>query len=180
MAGSMAYPPQQPDDDAAPAGAPPAWLVQYAPALRAYFRKKAGAAEAEDLVQEVFLAMQARGGVAGIEQVGPYLFRVAANVMAARNRPGSWRWSEHATLDDVMLPDERSPERVLIARQTLDGLLAGLKAAPPRAAQAFILHRFEEKSYEEIAAIMGVSVKAVEMHVRRTMERVMVLMEGRR
>ena len=51
---------------------------------------------------------------------------------------------------------------------------------PPRAAQAFILHRFEQLSYEEIARRMGVSVKAVEMNVRRTMERVMVLMEARR
>jgi RNA polymerase sigma factor (sigma-70 family) len=172
----MAYPPR-PHSKTEPA---PGWMVQYGPALRVYFRKKVGPADAEDLVQEVFLAMQARGGVDGIDHVGRYIFRVAANVMAARNRPGTWRWSEHATLDELMLADERSPERELIARQTLAGLLAGLKAAPPRAAQAFILHRFEDKSYEEIARLMGISVKAVEMHVRRTMERVMVLMEAPR
>lgn len=173
----MALPPGKPSGKTGPTGPEtPDWLVQYGPALRAYFSKKVGAADAEDLVQEVFLAMQARGGVAGIEHVGRYLFRVAANVLAGRNRPGAWRWSDHATLDETMLPDERSPERALIARQALESLMAGLKAAPPRAAQAFILHRFEEKSYEEIAAIMGVSVKAVEMNVRRTMERVMAAM----
>ena len=157
-----------------------AWMAQYGPALRRYFRRSVGAGEAEDLVQEVFLAMQARGGTDGIEHVGRYIFRVAANVMAARNRPGTWRWSDHATLDELILADECSPERALIAKETLEDLMAGLKTVPQRAAQAFILHRFEQLSYEEIAARMGVSVKAVEMNVRRTMERVMVLMEARR
>jgi RNA polymerase sigma factor (sigma-70 family) len=153
-------------------------MAEYGPALRAYFRKKAGANEAEDLVQEVFLAMQSRGAH-GIEHMGRYVFRVAANVMAARNRPGTWRWSEHATLDELILADECSPERALIAKEALEDLLAGLKTAPPRAAQAFILHRFEQLTYEEIAARMGISVKAVEMNVRRTMERVMATMEAR-
>ena len=176
----MATTPHKPEPQAArPSSAFPDWMAQYGPALRVYFRKKAGVNEAEDLVQEVFLAMQARGGVEGIDHVGRYIFRVAANVMAARNRPGAWRWSEHATLDELILADECSPERSLIAKETLEDLLAGLKAAPPRAAQAFILHRFEQLPYAEIASRMGISVKAVEMHVRRTMERVMVMMEAR-
>lgn len=157
----------------------PDWMARYGPALRAYFRKKVGAADAEDLVQEVFVAMQARGGAQGIEHVGRYVFRVAANVMAARNRPGTWRWSEHATLDELILADECSPERALIAKEALEDLLAALRTSPPRAARAFILHRFEQLSYAEIADRMGVSVKAVEMNVRRTMERVMAIMEAR-
>jgi RNA polymerase sigma factor (sigma-70 family) len=174
----LAATPQTPGSDPA-REAFPGWMAQYGPALRTYFRKKVGAAEAEDLVQEVFLAMQARGGTDGIEHVGRYIFRVAANVMAGRNRPGTWRWSEHATLDELILADECSPERALIAKETLEDLLAALKASPPRAAQAFILHRFEQLPYEEIARRMGVSVKAVEMNVRRTMERVMLAMEAR-
>ena len=177
-AGELAANPHQPE--ATTGGeAFPDWMAEYGPALRAYFRKKAGAAEAEDLVQEVFLAMQARGAH-GIEHMGRYVFRVAANVIATRNRPGTWRWSDHATLDELVLADECSPERTLIAKEALEDVMAALKASPPRAAQAFILHRFEQLSYEEIARRMGVSVKAVEMHVRRTMERVMVLMEARR
>jgi RNA polymerase sigma factor (sigma-70 family) len=175
----MAPPPNRPDD----APAPPddrlrEWMARYGPPLRRYFRRSVGPEEAEDLVQEVFLAMQTRG-TAGIDHIGRYVFRVAANVMAARNRPGAWRWSDHATLDELILADECSPERALIAKEALEDLLAGLKAAPPRAAQAFILHRFEQLSYEEIARRMGVSVKAVEMNVRRTMERIMASMEAR-
>ena len=163
-----------------PASAPaaaPAWMAQYGPALRAYFRKKVGASEAEDLVQDVFVAMQARGGVEDIEHVGRYLFRVAANVMARRSAPDRWRWSEHAELSDLeALIDELSPERALIAKDTLVRLIASLRAVPPRAAQAFILHRFEEMSYGEIAAQMGLSVRSVESHIKRTLDRVLAEM----
>ena len=167
-----------------PASAPgpaPAWMAQYGPALRAYFRKKVGAAEAEDLVQDVFVAMQARGGVEDIEHVGRYLFRVAANVMARRSAPDRWRWSEHAELSDLeALIDELSPERALIAKDTLVRLIASLRAVPPRAAQAFILHRFEEMSYGEIAAQMGLSVRSVESHIKRTLDRVLAEMGASR
>ena len=167
-----------------PASAPaaaPAWMAQYGPALRAYFRKKVGASEAEDLVQDVFVAMQARGGVEDIEHVGRYLFRVAANVMARRSAPDRWRWSEHAELSDLeALIDELSPERALIAKDTLVRLIASLRAVPPRAAQAFILHRFEEMSYGEIAAQMGLSVRSVESHIKRTLDRVLAEMGASR
>jgi RNA polymerase sigma factor (sigma-70 family) len=156
-------------------------MAQYGPALRAYFRKKAGASEAEDLVQDVFVAMQARGGVEDIEHVGRYLFRVAANVMARRSAPDRWRWSEHAELSDLeALIDELSPERALIAKDTLVRLIASLRAVPPRAAQAFILHRFEEMSYGEIATQMGLSVRSVESHIKRTLDRVLAEMGGNR
>ena len=69
-----------------------AWMVLYGPALRRYFLKKASASEAEDLVQDVFLAMQSRGAGAAIENVEGYLFRTAANVLARRYGAGGWDW----------------------------------------------------------------------------------------
>ena len=165
-----------------PASAPgpaPAWMAQYGPALRAYFRKKAGASEAEDLVQDVFVAMQARGGVDDIEHVGRYVFRVAANVMA--RRAGADRFKPTDDLSGLeALIDELSPERALIAKDTLARLIASLRTVPPRAAQAFILHRFEEMSYGEIAAQMGLSVRSVESHIKRTLDRVLAEMGASR
>ena len=174
-------PPKPPESETArAAGELPDWIGRYGSALRAYFTKRVGPAEAEDLVHDVFVAMQARSTAEAIQHPNRYVFRIAANVMAARNRPNSWRWADHAVLDDLILADELSPERTLIAKETLERLMAGLQAVAPRAAQAFVLHRFDEMSYEEIARRMGISVKAVEMHVRRTMERVNAFMEARR
>ena len=155
-----------------------AWMLAYGPGLRSYFRKKVGPSEAEDLVQEVFLAMQARGPLEDTEHVNRYLFRVAANVVARRRRPGQWDWSTHAELEEAELEDALSPERSVIARQTLARLLSALKELPPRSAQAFALHRFDEMTYGEIAAHMGISVKAVEALMKRALEKITARMEA--
>src|SRR5215217_3326455 len=38
------------------------WLEDYGPALRRYFEKRVNPAEAEDMVQDVFLSLQVRDG----------------------------------------------------------------------------------------------------------------------
>lgn len=153
-------------------------MVQYGPALRAYFRKKVGGAEADDLVQDVFLAMQARGPLEDTEHVNRYLFRVAANVVAKRRQAGGWKWPDHAEVDENAIHDGVSPERALIAKQTLSRLLEAMRELPPRSAQAFALHRFDEMTYGEIAVHMGISVKAVEALMKRALERITARLEG--
>ena len=156
------------------------WMAEYGPALRRYFGRSVGAGEAEDLVQEVFLAMQVRGAHETVENASGYLFRIAANLLAKRRRREPWHWDRHAALDGVYEPrEEISPERTLIAKQTAAGVLQALKALPPRTAEAFLLHRFEEMTYAAIAAHMGVSVKAVEALIARAMKRVGATLEAR-
>ena len=149
-----------------------AWMVQYGPALRRYFMKKVSAAEAEDLVQDVFLSVQARGAGAEIENIEGYLFRAAANVLVRRRQRRTWDWDRHAALDEAPEPsDELSPERVLMGKEAVDRLAHALADLPPRTAEAFFLHRFEDMTYEAIARRMGVSVKAVEDLMRRALRR---------
>jgi len=157
-----------------------AWMAEYGPALRRYFRRSVGQGEAEDLVQEVFLAMQVRGAHEDVENASGYLFRIAANLLAKRRQREPWHWERHAGLEGIYEPrEEINPERTLIARQAAAGVLDALKALPPRTAEAFLLHRFEEMTYAAIATHMGVSVKAVEALIARAMKRVGAVLEGR-
>ena len=71
------------------------WMERYGPGLRRYFAKRAPPGEAEDLVQDVFLAMHARNAADPIDNVQGYLFRIAANLLAKRRELG------HAGLDDL-------------------------------------------------------------------------------
>ena len=87
----MATPPKRPikhvDEEASPRVRDEQvgqWVLDYAPALRRYFMKKVSATEADDLVQDVFLALQVRGAASEIENVEGYLFRTAANVLVRR------------------------------------------------------------------------------------------------
>jgi RNA polymerase sigma-70 factor (ECF subfamily) len=147
-----------------------AWVLQYGPALRRYFMRRANAADVDDLVQEVFLMMQVRGAASPIDNVEGYLFRTAANVLGMRRRKAGWRWGSQEDLDGLDdLVDELSPERVLMAKQALELVIRALADMPPRTAQAFFLYRFGQLSQEQVARRMGVSLKAVEKFLRKAL-----------
>ncbi len=148
-----------------------AWMLQYGPALRRYFlRRASNAADVDDLVQDVFLRLKARGAETSIENVEGYIFRTAATVLIRRRERVTWAWGRQEPIDEVEgLADELSPERILIGKQGLALVMRALEDLPPRAAQAFILYRFENLSQEAVARRMGVSLKAVEKFLRKAL-----------
>ncbi|HEX6866134.1 MAG TPA: sigma-70 family RNA polymerase sigma factor [Caulobacteraceae bacterium] len=149
-----------------------AWMVQYGPALRRYFLRRAAAADVDDLVQEVFLRLQGRGAATEIENVEGYLFRTAANVLGQRRRRATWPWGAQEDPGDIdALTDAHSPERILIGKQALERLMQLVDELPPRTAQAFILYRFEHLTREAVGRRMGISAKAVEALLKRAFER---------
>lgn len=173
----MAQPPE-PLKDADEQARLGAWMADYGPALRRYFAKRVPPAEAEDLVQDVFVAMQVRGEIRDPEQADRYLFRVAANALARRRARQRWDWAGHETLEGFAPRDDLHPERIMLDRERLAQFTAALDALPPRMGEAFILHRFEEMTYREIARRMGVSVRTVEHFVSRAMRRIHASVEA--
>ncbi len=150
-----------------------AWMAQHGPALRRYFQKKVGPAEAEDLVQDVFVSLQVRGASRSIENVEGYLFRIAANTLMRRHKRRTWDWAGHETLDDGEWPsNDVSPERALIGKEAMGRVVAALRDLPPRSSEAFFLHRFEEMTYAAIAERMGISTKAVDHLIQRALKRI--------
>lgn len=151
-----------------------AWMAQYGPGLRRFLLKRVGATEADDLVQEVFLALRARGATSDIENVEGYLFKTAVSVLARQRRRRTWQWGSQEPLDDDEdLRDHVSPERVAIGRDGVRRVVDALKTLPPRSAEAFFLSRFEQLTNEEVARRLGISVKAVEELMRRAMHRLL-------
>jgi len=164
-------------DSSAPPGDAQRWVEQYGPALRRYFQKKVSASEADDLVQNVFLNIQARGAEHGaIENIEGYLFRTAANVLTRRLGRDAWHVDPLTGLEPQ---DEPSAERVLIARERLERVIAAMKDLPPRTRQAFILHRFEEMTYVAIASQMGITTISVGKLIKRAVRKLGEAAEGR-
>lgn len=148
-----------------------AWLEQYGPALRRYFRRRASVAEAEDLVQEVFVKLLARTEGEPIENVERYLFRVANNVLISRHRHDAtqvWKIDEEAE-GPLERTEDISPERVLIGKQTLVALAVVIGDLPPVTREIFVCHRFEDMTYAAIARRMGLSVKAIEKRMQKAL-----------
>lgn len=142
-----------------------AWMLRYGPGLKRYFQKRVSPAEAEELVQDVFLAMHRRGTAAPVDNIQGYLFTIAAHLLSKR------RQIVTSALDDEAGPiaGSFSPERILISRQEATRVIVAVKKLPPRTREAFVLHRFENMTYSAIARQLGISVSAVSKLVARAL-----------
>lgn len=146
--------------------------MQFQPALRRYFlRRRLNRDDAEDAVQEVFVRLSRRAGLAMIDNIEGYLFETAASVAIDHQRRGRVRsYDRHDSYDDERhgLPDFAS-DRVLQGRQELQVVLAALRELPERSRNVFILARLEQMRHAEIARRLGISVSTVEKHVVRAL-----------
>jgi RNA polymerase sigma-70 factor (ECF subfamily) len=149
----------------------PALFERLRPSLIRFFRGRARSdADAEDLVQEVFLHLARHPNGEAIRQPERYVFRVATNVLRDRLRRNSVRRSsDHIALEDPEIAGEApSAERVNQGQEQLERVLAVLEELTPKCRTTFLLHRFEGLSYSQIARRLGVSRSAIEkqmMHV---------------
>lgn len=156
-----------------PVGEVGALAARYGAVLRAYFQKRAPSADADDLVQDVFLRLHSRSEREAVENPERYIFKIASSVLIDRHRHELARGlGLHEVLDgDFGLVDELSPERTLIGRQEHARAIDALRALPPRARAAFTLHRFEHMTYAAIAQRMGISINGVKHLIARALER---------
>ena len=153
----------------------------YLPALRRFFSRRAPGGEADDLTQEVYLRLHGHD-LDTIANPKGYLFRIASSVLADRARRRRARAADaHDFLEEWDHPvEEISPERVLLGREALNDVIAAIEALPPRTRQAFVLHRFEEMKYGEIAVRMGISASSVEKHIMRALQHLVKGLEAPR
>lgn len=149
--------------------------ARFARPLRSFFRKRAyNEQEADDLVQEVFVRLAAREPAASMEHAEAYIFQMAANLLRDRARRHATRSAADRDLraGDANSFEEISPERVLLGKQRLALLERVLGELPERTRVVFLLHRFEELKYAEIARRLEISVSSVEKHMMEAMRQI--------
>lgn len=149
-----------------------AWMTTYGPGLRRFFRRRVADADVDDLVQDVFVRLQGARSGAPIENVEGYLFTTARNVLISQYRlraarPVPEEWPEGFERIDTI-----SPERIAIGRQEYLRVLDAIVSLPPRAREAFQLHRFEHLTYQAIAQRMGISKESVKELMHRAIVRI--------
>ena len=123
-------------------------------------------AEAEDVAQEVFVRAwkQAPTWIPGAARFDTWLHRVALNLCYDRLR----RRRERPMAEPPEQPDTGpAPDRGLLARDTEIRVKAALAALPERQREAVVLCHYQELGNIEAAALMGVSVEALESLLSR-------------
>jgi RNA polymerase sigma-70 factor, ECF subfamily len=133
-----------------------------------------GTEEANDLGQEVFLRVwRFSKQYQPTSKFTTWLYTITANVCKTE-RQSFWRrnislmgslWSSDAD-GDPKFPEPispiLSPENAAIQAQQSRLVRSAIRSLPHKQRLALVLSRYEELSYQEIAAVMGCSVSAVE------------------
>jgi RNA polymerase sigma-70 factor (ECF subfamily) len=136
---------------------------------RYFARRMRDPGEIEDMIQDVFVRLLKRGGVAEMEHLRGYVFQTASSVLADRLRQRRSRYADaHDEFDASMHGgQETTPEDVLLGRENLARATALVLELPERTRVIFVLRRLEGMRYNDIAARLGISVSAVEKHMQR-------------
>jgi RNA polymerase sigma-70 factor (ECF subfamily) len=135
---------------------------------------------AEELAQEVFLKVhQGAKGYQAQAKFTTWLYRIATNLCLNEVRKPEFRAARRSLSVDPHRDPAPSafaaagrggPDRVLDRQAILQVLKQALDQAPEKQRTAFILNKYQELSYAEVAAIMSMSEKAVKSLIHRAKE----------
>lgn len=136
--------------------------------LQRFARRLTGnAATSEDLVQEAFLRVLSRRGEDRITVEEAYVTRVLRNL--ALNHLRHLRMGVEIAVEDsvlaAMADSGPAVDDKIIARQSLEQVLRAILTLPPRRREIFVQHRFEDLTYDQIAARLGISRNTVMVQI---------------
>lgn len=133
-------------------------------------RRVASRELAADLVQELFVRLLAKdGSVAAVAHDRGFLYSSVRHLAVEAKRSPRWREAP-PDCDETPSAEPPPPDAIVEDRQTIARLVKVVGCLPPRCREAFILHKFENLSYAEVAARLGISVSSVEKHMMRALD----------
>ena len=154
----------------------PAFQEVYAelqPRIRHYMRRLVGAAEAEDLTQEVFIKVsQALPDFRGDGKVSTWVYRIATNAALDRLRDSSSRTGGPVPLQIGRLTERPPDATQLLARKEMSQCIRRyVDALPPSFRAVVLLSEEEGLSNLDIAETLGVTLETVKIRLHRARAR---------
>jgi len=134
---------------------------------------------AEEMVQEVFLQIWTRREQWVVERsVAAYVFRAVRNRVLNARRSIRLEVAYEATAACEIEVDTSEPCDGRLRDAEIGAALAhALALLPERPRQVFLLSRRQGLSYAEIADVLGIAVKTVEMHMGRALAQLRVSLQ---
>lgn len=144
-------------------------FARYQPGITSYVYRLSGGdiALAEDIAQQVFLSFWLHRDEYDLDRpVTPLLLTMARNAwLNAAKREGLRRSHLQEQPSDAVDADLDLRQRDLS-----DSLERALSSLEPALREVFLLSRYQEMKYAEIADLLGISVKTVEARLSRALQ----------
>jgi RNA polymerase sigma-70 factor (ECF subfamily) len=154
------------------------WKLTFSRVQAALRRRGRSVHDAEDLVQEAWVRMASHGPKDAVANPGAFLMRTALNLSIDAHRAKGTH-GEAVALEDVVLVDAApGAEALLLGKERLERMIAGIGRLPDRTREIFLAHRLDGRSYTDIAQELGISINAVEKHVTKATLMLTSWMEG--
>jgi RNA polymerase sigma-70 factor (ECF subfamily) len=128
------------------------------------------AQEAKEVAQEAYVRLLQLDTPDSVGYLRAYLFKTAANLAADRLKSAA----RHERIDKLEFFDETeefepSPEGGIAAQQELAAILKLLDELPARCRYAFLMHRFYGHGIAEVAGLMDLTPRMVQLYVERAL-----------
>ncbi|XOV85823.1 MAG: RNA polymerase sigma factor [Pseudomonadota bacterium] len=144
------------------------------PELLAVLQRKLGnRMEAEEVAQDAFEKLCDLSNYDDVEDLRRYFFtmanRLALNLLRRRRIERGYLTGQYGSVDQEQ---DLDPEVVLYHRQKLDRTRAALMGLPAKTREIFLMHRFQGRTYLEIAREFRLSIKSIEYHMNKALKAV--------
>lgn len=130
--------------------------------------------EAEEIVSDSFFEVwQNRNKINEIQNVKAWLLTITHNKAISYLRKkdpsnSSVSWDE---VGEYAMPYElQTPDEKLISQEEMSRINNIINTLPPRCKQVFVLAKIEKLLYKEIAELLGISVKTINIHIAKALE----------
>jgi RNA polymerase sigma-70 factor (ECF subfamily) len=148
--------------------------LQHSQALKNYLMMTVSEADAQDLVQDVYLRMANHGSLSMVQNIRAFMFTTATNLLRDRWRKANAKFAPTlVNYEDCCLSDQAGdPCEVVDWQDRLKRVNRAIAQLPDKPKQAFELSRMQSRSYAEIAAQLQVSVSMIEKHISLALNRI--------
>lgn len=129
-----------------------------------------GRHDAQEILHETYIRLLRHNDLNRLEEnPRAYIFTIATNLVRDHLRRGkSRREDAHSDADDCELTsDSPNPGQAACWAKSLEQLKLALMQLKPQTRQIFLLSRFEEFTYVEIAERLKLSPRTVERHMSK-------------
>jgi RNA polymerase sigma factor (sigma-70 family) len=149
-------------------------FTKHRASLHRYLARLVRFEDAAELVQETYYRLLRHDSLVKLEVMArAFLFQTATNLARDhRRRRVSHRADQHTELDTREIAEEhRGPDEQLAGEQTLSLIEQAIAELPADTRTVFMLHRFRDLSYPQIAQTMNLSTRTVARKMAEALER---------